>query len=132
MAVLTAKTNELQAEINRLGRASEQLQKEQARSGFLKQSAEQSARDLHAKNQALIVLNEYFERFRLPDASEDVKDEIQLMQSENIQLAEHLESLYAQKQTAESILVTLNQSLSNNRTLIANLRRKFDETQQKK
>lgn len=131
-AVLSAKIKDLQTEIGRLGRAAEKLQKDQARSGLLKQSAEQSARDLQSKNQTLIVLNEYFERIRLADALQDVKDEVHLMSSENDQLAEHLEQLYAAKRATENEHSVLQQTLTNQRNRAMQLRRRLDDEQQKR
>jgi hypothetical protein len=132
LAVLSAKIKELQTEHHRLGRAAEQLQKDQSRTGMLKQSAEQSARELQSKNQALIVLNEYFERLRIPDALQDVKEEVHMINTENDQLAEHLEHLFSQKRLVENESTVLNQTMVKNRNRALNLRRQLDEEQQKR
>lgn len=132
MAVLTSKLTELQNEIGRLSRLSEHLQKEQARGGLLQKSAEQSARELQDKNNALIVLNEYFERLRLPDSLQDVRDETEMLVKDNEQLGQQLEQLYARKRNGQTDLEKMSSSLNSLRNRSLQLRRQMDEQQQKR
>ena len=132
VAVLTSKMTELQNETGRLSRASEQMQKEQARSGLLQKSAKQSARELQEKNNALAVFNEYFERLRLSGSLQDVHDEIELLANDNEQLGQQLEQLYVQKRSGQADVQKMSDALNSLRNRSLLLRRQMNEQQQKR
>lgn len=132
MALLNAKMNELNQEIVRLTRATDQMKNNESRISLMQQAASSLAKELKEKSSLLTAYNEYFERLRFENSITDVQKEIELTKEDNEMLIDKLENKYKEKKENERELHNLESNFKLIQTNWSNFLIKLDSEQQER
>ena len=115
MTALKTKMNELVSEINVINRENNEMSQDESRMGSLKKKAEALAKELTGLSLELSVYNEFLDRTRIGDSVEEVKEDLEVIRSENEELQSRLEEGFEEKKKKEQMLNLKEKQLSKKR-----------------
>lgn len=132
MGMLRSKINELTMEIAFLSKECQEMTKEEFGLSVWQRKAGSSAQELKNVTKELSIYNEYWDRVRVGENDQDVREDIQAMKTDNVQLSTKLEKIYEEKKQKEEIVKNCEHEVHLIENNLNSIKKKFNQEERER